>query len=189
MASALEMDVSLNRLLILVAATTAAGTAAEAQVAKPSISASLGYTKKEDSELSAVQARMTGRFHRYFGAEIEGALGIEPRTSEFPTVPHLAFKTQLRRELGVYGIGYLPVMPKAELFARIGYANSWLKRTGESGGTFAVTKTDVGSWNYGVGAQYFLDGKNGLRLDYTRQNFKDRTRTDDTWAVAYTRRF
>ncbi len=52
-----------------------------------------------------------------------------------------------------------------------------------------MTKTDIGSWNYGVGAQYCLDGKNGLRLDYTRQDFKDRMKPDETWSVAYTRRF
>jgi hypothetical protein len=45
-------------------------------------------------------------------------MGVEPHAWEFPTVPRLAFKTQLRRELGVYGIGYLPATPKAELFAR-----------------------------------------------------------------------
>lgn len=52
----------------------------------------------------------------------------------------------------------------------------------------SLAKFDKGSWNYGVGGQYFFDGKNGVRVDYTRQDFSGMP-TEDTWSVAYTRRF
>jgi hypothetical protein len=137
-----------QRLLLAAAAATLAATSAQAQVTTPTVSASLGYTKKEESELEAVQARLTGRFHRNFGAEVEGAIGIEPYSLELPSVPPIYFKNQLRHELGAYALGYLPVRPNAELFARVGYANSWHKRTFVNGAVTAVRKVDVGSWNY-----------------------------------------
>lgn len=180
----------MRHLFILAAGAAAAvATAAQAQIPTPALSASLGYTKKEDSNLEAVQARLTGRFHPNFGVEAEGALGIEPHTLTFPSAPPLTIKNQLRGELGVYAVGYLPVTPNAEVFARVGYGNTWLKRTFAQAPDLAVTKVDSGSLNYGVGGQYFVDGRNGVRLDYTRQDFSKDIPTEDTWAVSYTRRF
>jgi outer membrane immunogenic protein len=175
--------------LFVVAALSAAATAAHAQVPMPTFSGSLGYTKKEDSNLEAVQARLSARFHPNFGIEGEGALGTEPNTRIFPSVPQLTIKNQLRQELGVYAVGYLPVTSNAEVFARIGYGNTWFKRTFAQAPNLAVTKFDADSINLGVGGQYFLDGKNGLRVDYTRQDFSKGVRTEDSWAVAFTRRF
>jgi hypothetical protein len=45
--------------------------------------------------------------------------------------------------------------------------------------------------NYGAGAQYFLDGKNGIRVDYTRRSYETQSapRDQDTWQVGYVHRF
>ena len=40
-----------------------------------------------------------------------------------------------------------------------------------------------------LGGQYFLDDKNGVRLDYTHHDFMKSEDTADVWAVAYTRKF
>ena len=48
---------------------------------------------------------------------------------------------------------------------------------------------DGDSWNYGVGGQYSFDGKNGVRADYTRHDFKDSSTNADVWSVAYVRKF
>lgn len=172
----------------LVMSVTTAG-AAQAQMPIPTFSGSLGYTKKEDSNLEAVQARLGARFHRNFGVEGEVALGTEPNTLRFPSVPPLTIKTQLRQEVGVYAVGYLPLTSNAELFARVGYGNTWLKSTVAQAPNLAVTKFDADSINLGVGGQYYLDGKNGVRIDYTRQDFSKGLPTEDSWAIAYTRRF
>ena len=179
----------MKRLLVSTTALSLCATVAHAQIPAPSLSASVGYTKKEDSNLEAVQARLSARFHPNFGIEGEGALGIEPNTLAFPSVPPLTIKNQLRRELGVYAVGYLPVTPNAEVFARVGYGNTWFKRTVHLPPNLAVNKFDADSINFGVGGQYDLDGKNGGRVDYTRQDFSKGVRTEDSWAVSYTRRF
>ena len=56
----------------------------------------------------------------------------------------------------------------------------------------AGANTDVGgdSWNYGVGANYYLDGKNGVRADWTRRDFTDDNGGElDTYGLSYVRRF
>lgn len=176
------------RLLFVAAAASALAGAAHAQVPSPSLYGSLGYLKKEDSNIDAVQLRLGGRFGPYFGVEGEYAKGVEPDTFVLSTNPPGQFKTQHRGELAAYGVGYLPVSPNLDVFARLGYGRTWIKRTFALHPNLAVVKNDVGSVNYGVGAQYFLDGKNGVRFDYTRQDRK-RERADDTYAISYTRRF
>lgn len=178
----------MKHLLCAALACSVAGVA-HAQVPAPTFSASLGYHKKDDSGLEAIQGRVGARFHRYFGVEGEAALGIEPNTDVLPSVPPLTIKTQLRHELAAYAVGYLPLSPNAELFARVGYGAGWFKRTLTLPPQAAAFKFDEDSVNLGVGAQYYFDGKNGLRLDYTRQDYGRRVGEDDTWSVAFTRRF
>jgi outer membrane immunogenic protein len=176
------------RVLLAATALTAVAVTAQAQVPKPDAYGSLGYQKRDDSGIDAIQLRLGGRFSPYFGVEGEVSKGVEPDTLNLPTVPPGQFKTQLRGELAAYGVGYLPISPNLDVFARLGYGRSWTKRTFALPPNLAVVKDDVGSVNYGVGAQYFVDGKNGVRFDYTRQDRK-RERTDDTYAISYTRRF
>ncbi|HEX7884946.1 MAG TPA: outer membrane beta-barrel protein [Phenylobacterium sp.] len=171
------------------AALVALAGAAEAQVATPDIYGSLGYNKKEDSDLDAVQLRLGGRFGSYFGIEGEAGMGVEPNRITFPSVPPIQFKTQLRHEFAAYAVGYYPVTPNLDVFARLGYGTTDFKRTFDIPPNFGATKSSVESVNYGVGSQYFLDGKNGVRVDYTRQDYSGGLKTDDTWSVAYTRRF
>jgi hypothetical protein len=49
------------------------------------------------------------------------------------------------------------------------------------------------SWNYGVGAQYLPDGRNGVRFDYTRRDFQapgfGNPQDVDTYAVSFVHRF
>ena len=45
------------------------------------------------------------------------------------------------------------------------------------------------SWNYGVGANYYLDGVNGVRADWTRRDFRDDRGEADAYSVSYIRRF
>jgi hypothetical protein len=88
-----------------------AAGAAQAQIVKPDVYGSLGYAKKEDSNLEAGQVRLGARFNPYLGVEGEFALGTEPNTITFPSVPPLVLKNQLRHEFAVYGVGFYPVTP------------------------------------------------------------------------------
>jgi hypothetical protein len=93
---------------------------------------------------------------------------------------------KLDSQEALYGVGFLPVSPNFDLLARVGYGHT--EGSGSVAGVSASAKGD--SWNYGVGGQYTFDGKNGVRVDYTREAFQSHG-TDDAnvWSVAYVRKF
>jgi len=177
------------KFLFAAAVMIAAGGVAQAQVAQPGLYGSLGYQQKSDSDLGAVQLRLGGRFGSYLGIEGEAGMGVDPDTKVFPSVPPFQVKNQLRHEFAAYAVGYYPVTPNFDVFARLGYGTTALKRTFALAPNVGVDKFSAESVNYGVGGQYLLDGKNGLRVDYTRQDYNKGVKTDDTWSVSYTRRF
>ena len=50
-------------------------------------------------------------------------------------------------------------------------------------------EVDGESWNYGAGANYYLDGVNGVRADWTRRDYRDNGGEADAYSVSYIRRF
>ena len=82
-------------------------------------------------------------------------------------------------------VGRVPVSENLELFARGGYGHTELKRD------IAGSRADIGadSWNYGAGANYFVDGVNGVRADWTRRDYRDNGGEADAYSVSYIRRF
>ena len=95
-------------------------------------------------------------------------------------------KEKLNSQEAIYGVGFLPITPNFDLLARIGYGHT--SGSGAVAGVTSGTKGD--SWNIGVGGQYSFDGKNGVRLDYTREAFQTHGIEDaNVWSVAYVRKF
>lgn len=175
--------------LIALAATTALTLAVPAIASAQSLSpttvyGSLGYANAniDDVNLGAIQGRVGARFGQYLGVEGELAAGVK---EDSVSVAGTSVDVKLQHQAAIYGVGYLPVSPQADLFARVGYGTSKIKAS--AAGTSAAD--DGESWNYGVGGQYFLDDKNGVRVDYTRHDFKDSSENADVWAVGYTRKF
>ena len=175
--------------LIALAATTALTLAVPAIASAQSLSpttvyGSLGYANAniDDVNLGAIQGRVGARFGQYLGVEGELAAGVK---EDSVSVAGTSVDVKLQHQAAIYGVGYLPVSPQADLFARVGYGTSKIKAS--AAGTSAAD--DGESWNYGVGGQYFFDDKNGVRVDYTRHDFKDSSDNADVWAVAYTRKF
>lgn len=144
----------------------------------------LGYGQGdyEGADLGAVQGRIGARFGQYIGVEGEVAAGVK---KDDISIAGTRVKTELEHQVGVYGVGYLPVAPNADVFARVGYGNSKIKASLAG----ASASVDGDSWNYGVGGQVFLDDKNGVRADYTRHDFKDDAGEADTWSLGYVRKF
>lgn len=175
---------------ILAAALTVAASAAQAQtLSSPQIYGSVGCAEKKESDLGAIQLRLTARFGRHLGLEGEFANGVKSRTDNaLHTQAPSAVKTTLRHEIGAYAVGYLPLSPKAELFARIGYGTTWYGVDSRSATTALRYRHDDSSFNLGLGGQYVFDGRNGVRFDYVRQDYNNGA-VQDVWAVAYTRRF
>ena len=173
---------------LIIAASAAAAcftlpALAQAQTA-PEVYGTLGYAQGSSGgvDLGAVQGRVGARWH-YFGVEGELAGGVKSDTT---TVGATNVKVKLNDEEAVYGVGFLPVSPNFDLFARVGYGET---NTKASSG--ALTADGSGhSWNYGVGGQYFFTPKDGLRIDYTRQDFTQSGSKDaNVWGASYVRKF
>lgn len=170
-----------NILLSTAAITLFAAAPALAQ-SGPTWYGSAGYSNLSadgtDVDLGAVTGRLGAKLHPNFGLEGEGSVGVNDDQIG-------AIDVELEHDLAAYAVGYLPLNPNLELFARVGYGTTSIEA---SSGALAVTE-DGESVNYGVGANYFFDGVNGVRADWTRRDFRDDDGEADVWSLGYVRRF
>lgn len=123
----------------------------------------LGYTHYdlESAEVGAATGRVGYRFHPNFAVEGEGAIGVDDDEG-----------AELDSAYGVYGVGILPVTSNFDVFARAGYQSIEATRPGPD--------IDDDGLGYGVGANYRLSERVGVRADYTRLQGED----DDTDAIS-----
>ena len=158
----------------------------------------------QNVELSSglITGRFGGRFSQYFGAEAEASFGVteseETINTTFGGVPVRAdINYKMTAEAAAYGVGFLPLSPNADLIARIGFGriDSDIEVVASAGG-FSATEEQSGSSNfigYGVGGQFFFDGLNGVRVDYTRfdltEDDGDESAEFDTFSIAFVRKF
>lgn len=176
-----------NNKMSLIAAAAAAAVmipaAASAQTAVTGYG-SLGYSHHDldGADVGAIQGRLGARFNPYLG--VEGELGFGVKKDDV-NIGGVNGKAELKNSMAIYGVGFLPVAPNADLYARVGYGKS----EGKVSIPGASADADGNSWNYGVGGQYFLDDKNGIRADYTRHDFEDDAGEADVWSVGYVRKF
>lgn len=175
----------MKSILLTAAALALVSAPALAQEPAARVTGSVGYTQLEgdDASLGTVTARGAYNINRYVGVEGEASVGVKDDDVVFGGV-----NTKLEHEydLAGYVVGTLPISPNFELFGRVGYGTTEVKA---STAGFAATE-DGNSVNYGVGANYFFDGKNGVRADWTRRDFQeDQGGELDTYGVGYVRRF
>jgi len=158
----------------------AASTAALALVAVPAVSqaqevyGTVGYANvdADGANLGAIQGRLGYRFNPYVGVEGEAAFGIGDDTIGGVNV-------ELKHEVGAFLVGYAPVAPNVDLFARVGYSGSEIETS--------LGDVDGDGVAWGVGGQYRFTDKDGVRLDWTRHDYD--AGNADVWALAYTRKF
>ena len=175
---------------ILIAAAAAAlvavPVAALAQDAPPTgLYAGVGYagTDGGDINLGAIQGRLGYRANTWLGVEGELAAGVK---DDKVSVGAITGKVNERHQEAIYGVGFLPLSGDTDLLARIGYGNTSVKASALG----ASQSADGDSWNFGVGAQHHFDGQNGVRVDYTREEFRDSGAGHaNVWTAGYARRF
>ncbi|HRD27663.1 MAG TPA: porin family protein [Caulobacter sp.] len=161
--------------LMIAAATTALSVAAVPAVSQAQEAyGTIGYANvdADDANIGAIQGRLGYRFNPYVGVEGEAAFGVNGDTIGGVDV-------DLQHEVGAYVVGFVPVTPRADLFARVGYTSS----------SFDTSLGDVDGDGvaWGVGGQYHFTDKDGVRLDWTRHDYD--AGDADVWALAYTRKF
>lgn len=168
----------------LAAVLSLASAAVAQSVERPTITGSVGYANFSadddgaDLDLGAVQGRIGVGLHPNFRVEGEAAFGVNDDDVAGVDV-------ELDHQFAGYAVGVLPLSPNAELFGRIGYGTT--EFSAEALG--ASVDGSEQSVNYGVGGSYYFDGVNGVRADYTRQDFEDDAGEADVFSLSYTRRF
>ncbi len=175
----------MRTLLLTTAALTLLAAPAMAQsVSNPQWQGSAGYTQLDgsDADLGAITGRVTAKFSPYFGVEGEASLGVKDDDirvgAATGTVEH-------EYDAAAYAVATLPINENFELFGRLGYGTTSIKA--DVAGFTA--REDGESVNYGVGANYFIDGQNGVRADITRRDFTGNGGEIDTYGLSFVRRF
>lgn len=174
----------MRNILIVAAALTAIAAPAAAQ-SFSNVQGSIGYTQldADDGDLGAITGRIGGKFSQYFGVEGEASIGVK---DEDITIAGVSGKLEHDYDAAAYLVGSVPVSANFDVFARVGYGTTSIKAD-----VAGVTAQEDGeSVNYGAGANYFFDGRNGVRADWTRRDFTDDNGGKvDTYGLSYVRRF
>nr|MEA2797975.1 hypothetical protein [Phenylobacterium sp.] len=191
-------------------AFTVAASAAVLACAIPAIAAAqaapdaglygtLGYANTNDSgaDLGTIQGRLGYRFNHWLGVEGELATGVKSDNVSASVAGATATgKAKLQSQEAIYGLGFLPLNGNWDLLGRIGYGHSKVSVnditvTGAGAPVGNLSGSASGnSWNFGVGAQYHWDAQNGVRADYTREEFTGNGNGHaDVLAIAYSRKF
>jgi outer membrane immunogenic protein len=139
-------EITMKKLTCAIAAALAA---AIAPAAAEGIYAGAGYTNysSEDADIGAVTGRLGYQFHPNIAVEGELGTGVGDDDG-----------AELDTAWGVYGVGKINVSPSVELFARAGY----------QGVEIEGAAADNDGLGYGVGGQWNLTDRFGVRADYTR---------------------
>ena len=174
-----------NILLATAALTLIAAPAMAQSISSPQVTGSVGYTvlDGDDASLGAITGRLNARVSPYFGVEGEASFGVKDDEVTFGAVTG---DLSHEYDVAAYGVATLPINENFELFGRLGYGTTSIKA--DVAGFSA--REDGESVNYGVGANYFFDGRNGVRADWTRRDFTDDNGGElDTYGLSYVRRF
>ena len=180
----------MKTIVIAAAVAALAGAAAPAfaqTLTAPQGYGGIGYTglNPNGHDLGEITGRLGLKFSPYWGVETEIGTGVT--NSHFNTATGGSTTLSEQPSLSGFAVGYLPVTPKFDLLARVGYGETDL-RTADATGRHENTSTDLA---YGAGAQYFLTSKDGIRIDYTRRDFSGTSapKDMDTWQAGYVRKF
>jgi hypothetical protein len=154
-----------------------------------SYNASLGYTGLSwgGNNLGAVTLRAGADLGKYVGVEGEGSFGVSDAAV---SLAGASAKTHLDNAYAGYVVGRYPIMPNGNLFARVGYGHIDASQSASIGGRSASASAGIDTLNYGAGGEYLFDGKNGLRIEYTRYDLRaDRAQDADTWSLSFLHKF
>lgn len=141
-----------------------------------------GIADGGQADLGVIGGRLGYRFNNFLGVEGELVTGLK---SDTDTIAGVDVNTKLKHAAAAYGVGFLPLGPNTDLLARVGYGTTKVRAKAAG---FSASDSEE-SWNFGVGAQHHFDGVNGLRVDYTRQEFNNDAGHSNVYSVGYTRRF
>ena len=118
-----------------------------------------------DTDALGLQLRGGYQANRHLGAEVEGSLGINGDA---------AFAGGFDYTLGAFAVSRAPITNRLDVLSRIGYYYANLDN--------GIEEDNIA---YGIGAEYALSPRDGVRVDYTRYEGL----ATDSVAVSYARKF
>jgi hypothetical protein len=132
--------------------------------------------------------RFGADFGKYVGVEAEGSFGLNHQDGRLGAV---SASLHYDDQYAAYAVARWPVLANANLFARAGFGHSDI-RVLPNADPLPTSSYLIGedSINYGAGGEYFFTANDGVRVDYTRFDFRDRgVDSANTWSVSYVRKF
>lgn len=157
----------LKLVLAASAAVFAAPIALSASAQEANIYVNGGYTKfdGDGAEPDAITGRLGVGFGRHFAVEGEASFGLNDDSG-----------VELDNQIGLFGVGKIPLNNTVTLFGRAGVSRTETSPGGDADGLA-----------YGVGAEFNITEKDGIRLDLTRHDYDDGE--FDAYGISYVRRF
>ena len=148
----------------------------------------LGSTNHEvfSSSLFTLDGSLGARWG-WFGVEGEFGWGINHHrlgTGLTSNTGMTGTSVGLNNQQTIYGVGYLPLGRNIDLFARGGWGRTQWNFKG-----MAHPNDQDTNWNVGGGGQWFWNGDNGIRAEYTHETFDVAAPTADSWSVSYVLKF
>ena len=169
---------------ILAASLSALALTAGAHAQEGTFKLGAGYDRADFDglEFDTLAVRGGYDFTNYLGIEGQANIGLG---DEQITEGGVTADVNLDYMFGLYGV-FRPIQnEQGSLFIRGGYSTAELEA---SVGGLSDSASE-NAWTYGVGGEYFFDGVNGVRADYTRFEFEDDGGDADVFGVSYVRRF
>lgn len=153
--------------LLASAALLAAPVAMTASAQEANVYINAGYTQFDGNgaDLGAITGRVGVGFGQHFALEGEASFGLNDDNG-----------VELDNEIGIFGVGKLPINNTVTLFGRVGVSRIETSPGGDDDGLA-----------YGVGAEFNLTEKDGIRADITRHDYD--AGEADAWNISYVRRF
>jgi hypothetical protein len=160
------------------------------------------HVTTDGASTEGIQGRLGYRFMPYLGVEGELRGGLSTGNSDLsyttgtPSVT-TNVNTGIKQTVdgAGYVVGFLPLMPnRLDLLARVGYGWSHYDFTPSGQTAFGADEHGI---RYGLGAQYLLDGANGVRVDWTREHMNDLSvpasydvdHAANVWGVSFVHKF
>lgn len=168
------------------AATAVSAFAMSAQAQDSGAYGTLGgqYISIGDGDFINVAARLGYNFGEYFGAEVEGSLGID---GESGSDGEFSASVDIETSFSGYLVARYPVADQFEIFGRVGYHTTSVEFSEEGPGFDDSDTESFDGIAFGGGAQYNFNQKNGIRLGYT--NLDADGGSADVFDIAYVRKF
>ena len=137
-----------------------------------------------DSDIYGIQGRLGYQSARYIGAEVEGSFGV---IDDKETIGATEFKAGVDYSVAAFGRAVLPLGERFNVFARGGYHATGIRGSAtDATGTVKVSDTTDG-FAYGAGAEWAVNPRDSIRLDYTRYDLGPGE--TDSLSLAYARKF